>query len=745
MLSHRSLIASLATATIAASATADVTISFTNQTWPGYNFTQYYGDIVQIGLTGSLTAVSVNAVLNASVAATYADDLCVYLDIGTLSTGGALQVGGFGNLVGTGGGQRYPWPNGGDDAPGTPVTGTVTLTTPIAFTGNPTATGDNNVWVGNGYGAAGTSGTFTGTITLVGVNSSWTYACNPAIAGAPANNCATNPTLVSEAQLTAGTNLSLSIPTASTNDGPPAGGVCGATFTAPILKDVWYLFQVPATASIWSDVNATVTFGACAQGNVWLTLYEVGADPAAYDEGSLPASAYECFQATPAVPTANFTDYFTPGNYYLMRVGITAATACAGQIALQLVEPAPYACSDPSTPANNCAIAPRVISGSEYGTAVPFDSTLATTDGPVEPVACAAFKDTWYLVTMPAKVPLGTDLEINVVYDDANIRPVVSVYNVGDFAAFDPNDLENDLVGCLSAAALESTLAVVVGNPEASASYLIRVGSFVDDVFAGSPGSITVDIIDPIPPQVCTTPGSAPVNSNGTAAPANGGVRCTNSVNLVARVFTSDQLGAAYSFECVNFGMTCQADYQAIGFGIYVDPTGGDPVLAELVPVAEWDVGLYPAAAAQIVTVTGPQQCIELTNGATLVALVAFADEAGDGNVVVYAGDDYVATGLAETYLASDDCAITELTPLSVIGAFDTQWWVDLSGDIGCVEACRPDLNGDGAVNGQDLGVLLGAWGACPGTPCPPDLNDDGSVNGQDLGVLLGAWGPCPI
>jgi hypothetical protein len=507
---------------------------------------------------------------------------------------------------------------------------------------------------------------------------------------------------------------------------------------------VWYLFQVPASASIWSDVNATVTFGACAQGNVWLTLYEVGADPAAYDEASLPASAYECFQATPAVPTANFTDYFTPGNYYLMRVGISAATACAGQIALQLVEPAPYACSDPSTPANNCAIAPRAISESEYGTPVSFDSTLATTDGPVEPVACAAFKDTWYLVTMPAKVPLGTDLAINVVYDDANIRPVVSVYNVGDFATFVGDDLENDLVGCISAAALESTLDVVLGNPEASASYLIRVGSFVDDVFAGSPGTITVDIIDPIPPQVCTTPGSAPVNSNGTAAPANGGVRCTNSVNLVARVFTSDQLGAAYSFECVNFGMVCQADYQAIGFGIYVDPTGGDPVLAELVPVAEWDVGLYPAAAAQIVTVTGPQQCIELTNGATLVALVAFADEAGDGNVVVYAGDDFAATGQGETYLASDDCAITELTPISVIGAFDTQWWVDLSGDIGCVEACRPDLNGDGAVNGQDLGVLLGAWGACPGTPCPPDLNDDGSVNGQDLGVLLGAWGPCP-
>jgi len=27
-----------------------------------------------------------------------------------------------------------------------------------------------SVWIGNGYGAAGTSGTWTGTITLIGVN-----------------------------------------------------------------------------------------------------------------------------------------------------------------------------------------------------------------------------------------------------------------------------------------------------------------------------------------------------------------------------------------------------------------------------------------------------------------------------------------------------------------------------------------------------------------------------------------------
>jgi len=49
------------------------------------------------------------------------------------------------------------------------------------------------------------------------------------------------------------------------------------------------------------------------------------------------------------------------------------------------------------------------------------------------------------------------------------------------------------------------------------------------------------------------------------------------------------------------------------------------------------------------------------------------------------------------------------------------------------------DLNGDGVVNGDDLGILLGAWGPAPGNPA--DLNGDGAVNGDDLGIMLGDWG----
>lgn len=47
------------------------------------------------------------------------------------------------------------------------------------------------------------------------------------------------------------------------------------------------------------------------------------------------------------------------------------------------------------------------------------------------------------------------------------------------------------------------------------------------------------------------------------------------------------------------------------------------------------------------------------------------------------------------------------------------------------------DLNCDGAVDGADLGLLLGAWDTDDEAA---DLNEDGIVDGGDLGLLLGAW-----
>lgn len=78
-------------------------------------------------------------------------------------------------------------------------------------------------------------------------------------------------------------------------------------------------------------------------------------------------------------------------------------------------------------------------------------------------------------------------------------------------------------------------------------------------------------------------------------------------------------------------------------------------------------------------------------------------------------------------------------------------YWVtarDFAGNLGTgattefTSAGKPlaagDLNADGTVDGDDLGALLGFWGATSG---PADLNCDGIVDGNDLGTLLGNWG----
>jgi len=68
--------------------------------------------------------------------------------------------------------------------------------------------------------------------------------------------------------------------------------------------------------------------------------------------------------------------------------------------------------------------------------------------------------------------------------------------------------------------------------------------------------------------------------------------------------------------------------------------------------------------------------------------------------------------------------------PTVDIGAFELQGYCAIG-----------DFDEDGAVDGSDLGVLLGAWGTCAQTPCVPDLNCDGEVDGADLGAFLGEWG----
>jgi len=53
---------------------------------------------------------------------------------------------------------------------------------------------------------------------------------------------------------------------------------------------------------------------------------------------------------------------------------------------------------------------------------------------------------------------------------------------------------------------------------------------------------------------------------------------------------------------------------------------------------------------------------------------------------------------------------------------------------------CPSDLDGDGAVGGGDLAILLASWG----THIAGDLTHDDVIDGSDLAIMLSGWGACP-
>jgi len=121
----------------------------------------------------------------------------------------------------------------------------------------------------------------------------------------------------------------------------------------------------------------------------------------------------------------------------------------------------------------------------------------------------------------------------------------------------------------------------------------------------------------------------------------------------------------------------------------------------------------------------------------------------------------HVPTGLfLRSYVTGHDTALWEPTGLDFMpgGATDCNRngaadgcdiAVGRSSDLnrnGIPDECElfsPDLDGDGDVDGADLGAMLAAWGPCPaqGT-CAADQNGDGIVDGADLGALLAMWTP---
>ena len=112
---------------------------------------------------------------------------------------------------------------------------------------------------------------------------------------------------------------------------------------------------------------------------------------------------------------------------------------------------------------------------------------------------------------------------------------------------------------------------------------------------------------------------------------------------------------------------------------------------------------------------------------------LAAADLDGDGQPEIMVGSEPDVTvhrvgagGATGTWVRS-------------VAATATEPGEDLTFDNVFTTLCPADLDGNGSVNGADLGLLLSAWGS---DTYDVDGNGDG-VNGSDLGIMLGAWGGC--
>jgi len=136
---------------------------------------------------------------------------------------------------------------------------------------------------------------------------------------------------------------------------------------------------------------------------------------------------------------------------------------------------------------------------------------------------------------------------------------------------------------------------------------------------------------------------------------------------------------------------------------------------------------------------------------------VATGEVTSAGGVQYQISGEVDATLPAGTYYLNVGAVLVEggADPFSWSTSADGSLWINAFDEAGWTEdpgvptpafalegaVLLADLNGDGLIDGSDVGLLLSGWGDCEAcATCLADLNGDCTVDGADLGLLLGAW-----
>ena len=139
---------------------------------------------------------------------------------------------------------------------------------------------------------------------------------------------------------------------------------------------------------------------------------------------------------------------------------------------------------------------------------------------------------------------------------------------------------------------------------------------------------------------------------------------------------------------------------------------------------------------------------VQRSLGAETTASTIRIDTAGPGGALTI-GDQ---TALAATHptlctrgnldgIGGEDLFLVDNGGASLVEGGPSQLAHPFLGDPGERWTDAADINGDGVVNGGDLGLLLASWGACVNEECPSDIDGDGTVDAADLSMLLASWG----
>ena len=147
--------------------------------------------------------------------------------------------------------------------------------------------------------------------------------------------------------------------------------------------------------------------------------------------------------------------------------------------------------------------------------------------------------------------------------------------------------------------------------------------------------------------------------------------------------------------------------------------------------VGSQDTIVPPATANPMyANLRGPSQLVSITGGSHcgfIDSSIPFCDAGSISRTQQLAIVRRECTEFLLLYLAGDGTRWAAV------------WGAPPPGDGVAVQSRQtPDLDGNGVVDGTDLGIQLGGWSG----PGRGDLNADDVIDGIDLGILLGAWTP---